>query len=40
MNISVIKDVTDIDLKRVEAFIVDKDDPKAKIPTKNFIDFR
>jgi hypothetical protein len=36
MNISVIKNVTDMDMKRVEAFIVDKDDPKAKTPTKNF----
>jgi hypothetical protein len=36
LNISVVKNVTDMDFKRVEAFIVSKDDPKAKIPSKNF----
>ena len=38
LNISVVKNITDMELKRVEAFIVDKDDPKARIPAKNFVE--
>ena len=38
MNLSVIKNVTNHEVKRVEAFIVDKNDKKAKYPEKNFID--
>ena len=38
LNLSVIKNVTNHDVKRVEAFIVDKNDKKAKYPEKNFID--
>ena len=36
LNISVIKNVTDMDVKRAEAFAVAKDDPKARFPDKNF----
>ena len=38
LNISVIKNITDMEIRRAEAFIVDKNDPKAKIPEKNFRD--
>jgi hypothetical protein len=38
LNLSVVKNVTDTDIKRVEAFIVGKDDPKARVPSKNFTD--
>ena len=38
MNISVIKNVTDHDVKRVEAFNIDKNDKKAKFPEQNFKD--
>ena len=38
LNISVIKNVTDMNVKRAEAFIVAKDDPKARFPDKNFIE--
>ena len=40
MNMSVIKNVTNHEVKRVEAFIVDKKDKKAKFPEKNFVDTR
>ena len=36
LNLSVVKNVTDMDIKRAEAFIVAKDDPEARIPSKNF----
>ena len=36
LNMSVVKNVTDVSIKRVEFFIVSKDDPKARVPTKNF----
>ena len=36
LNMSVVKNVTDMDVKRAEAFIVAKDDPKARVPAKNF----
>ena len=36
LNMSVVKNVTDMSVKRVESFIVSKDDPKARVPTKNF----
>ena len=32
LNVSVIKNVTDMDVKRAEAFAVAKDDPKARFP--------
>ena len=38
LNISVVRNVTDMAVKRVEAFIVDRNDHKAKIPTKNFME--
>ena len=37
-NISVVKNVMDMDVKRVEAFIMDKDDVKARNPSKNFME--
>ena len=36
LNLSVVRNVTDMEVKRVEAFIVGKNDPKAKVPSKNF----
>ena len=36
LNLSVIKNVTDMDIKRAEAFLVAKDDPKARMASKNF----
>ena len=38
LNISVIKNVTDMNVKRAEAFVIAKDDPKASFPAKNFTD--
>ena len=36
LNISVIKNITDMEVKRAEAVAIAKDDPKAIIPNKNF----
>ena len=38
LNLSVVKNITNMDIKRAEAFIVGNDDPKAKIPSKNFVE--
>lgn len=38
LNLSVIKNVTNHEIKRVEASIIDKNDKKAKQPHKNFIE--
>ena len=38
LNLSVLKNVTDMEIKRVEAFTVSQNDPKARFPDKNFND--
>ena len=38
LNISVLQNVTNMEVKRTEAFIVDKNDPKARYPEKNFME--
>ena len=38
LNTSVLKNVTDHDVRRVEAFIIDRNDTKARFPEKNFSD--
>ena len=38
VKLSVVKNVTDMEIKRVEAFIVDKNDAKARYPDRNFIE--
>ena len=37
LNISVLQNVTNMEVKRTEAFIVDRNDPKARYPEKNFM---
>ena len=36
LNISVLRNVRNMEVKRVEAFIIDKNDVKARYPDKNF----
>ena len=38
LNLSVIKNITNMEVKRAEAFIISNNDPKAKYPEKNFTD--
>ena len=38
LNVSVLKNVTDMDIHREEAFIIGNSDPKARYPQKNFTD--
>ena len=38
MNISVVKNVTNNDLKRVESFIVNKNDQKARFPGTSLVE--
>ena len=38
LNISVIKNVTDMEVQRAEAFVIGKSDPKARFPDKNFVE--
>ena len=38
LNVSVLKNVTDMEVRKAEAFIVDKNDVKARYPEKNLMD--